>query len=193
MTVDGTRTEPAKWTVAWTLEKFDEDATRRLTEQLGREPTGDDFAAAGVLPFDVVEVADNLLTTAGLTRLMNLLIGAGGQALTATSGRIGVGNSSTAEAVGQTDLQAAAGATNRYFQPFDATYPQVSGGVLTVKSTFGGSDGNFAWAEWGIDIGTPTVAGGTTVSAVLFNRKVAANGTKTSGQSWAFTCTVTIS
>lgn len=185
--------DPAKWTVACTVEKFDADTTRRLAEQLGRQPSGDDFAAAGLAPYDVVHVDGNLLTTAGLTRLMNLLIGAGGQALTATSGRIGVGNSSTAEAVGQTDLQAAAGSSNRYFQPFDATYPQVAAGVLTAKATFASADGNFAWAEWGIDIGTPTVAGGTTVNATLLNRKVAANGTKTAGQAWAFTVTITIS
>jgi hypothetical protein len=42
-------------------------------------------------------------------------------------------------------------------------------------------DANQAWNEWGIDNTTR-----------LLNRKVAANGTKASGQTWQFTVTVTI-
>jgi hypothetical protein len=58
---------------------------------------------------------------------------------------------------------------------------------------FGTADGNFAWQEWGIDIGTATVSSGNTVNAVLLNRKVASNGTKASGQTWTATATITIS
>lgn len=136
-----------------------------------------------------------MLTTAGLNRLTSLLIAGGGQAITNTSARIGFGDDNTAASVGQTDLVAASGSTHRFFSVMDATYPQQANGVLTVKTTVGSADGNFTagWQEWGIDVGTPSVSNGTTVNALLVNRKVASLGTKASGASWAFTGTVTIS
>lgn len=76
----------------------------------------------------------------------------------------------------------------------DATYPSTSGAVLTARSTFGSANGNFAWNEFGIDIGTPTVTAGTTVNAVLFNHKTSiAQGTKASGLTWTATATITFS
>ncbi len=136
-----------------------------------------------------------MLTTAGLNRITSLIIAGGGQALTNTSGRIGVGDDNTAASVGQTDLVAAAGSTHRFFSVLDATYPQQANGVLTTKATFGSADGNFTagWQEYGVDIGTPTVSNGTTVNALLLNRKVSSLGTKSSGSSWAFTSTLTLS
>ncbi|MDF2143542.1 hypothetical protein [Knoellia sp. p5-6-4] len=38
----------------------------------------------------------------------------------------------------------------------NATYPSTSGAVLTARSTFGSAEGNFAWNEFGTDIGTLT-------------------------------------
>lgn len=178
-----------RWRPKLEVDKFTDDAVMLLARRLGRTPTGTELIES-VLPREHLEVAGNLLTTAGLNRLTSLLIGAGGQALTNTATRIGVGNSATAEAVGQTDLQAAAGAANRQFKVMDATYPQQANGVVTARSTFATGEANFVWAEWGLDIGTPTVADGTTVNAVLLNRKVQAMGTKASG-SWVATATVT--
>lgn len=144
-------------------------------------------------PYETITKVGNLLTTAGLTRITALIIAGGGQGLSNLATRIGVGNSSTAAAVGQTDLQAAAGASNRYFMTQDATYPQASGGVITAKATFGTADGNFTWAEWCLDIGTPTVTAGTTVNATMLNRAVQALGTKTSAGTWVATATITLS
>jgi hypothetical protein len=151
---------------------------------------GDDLTRA---PYDVISAVGNLLTTAGLTRITSLIIAGGGQGLTNTATRIGVGNSNTAAAVGQTDLQASAGASNRYFMTQDATYPQASAGVITAKATFGTADGNFQWQEWCLDIGTPTVTAGTTVNACMVNRAVQALGTKTSAGTWVATATITLS
>lgn len=188
----------ASWSPLVTVEKYDDDQTAWVIERLAEErlavpprPLGDDFTRLRVRPYEVVEKAGNLLTTAGLGRLTSLLIGAGGQAATNTATRLGVGNSATAAAVGQTDLQASAGSSNRQFQVMDATYPQQSAGVVTVKSTFATGEANFVWNEWGIDIGTPTVAAGTTVAALLLNRAVQSLGTKVSG-SWVLTATITI-
>lgn len=182
-----------KGTTHWKIDRWDEEQTRWVASRTGLlTPKARDFERFNVRPYDVSEVDGNLITTAGLTRLTSLLTAGGGQAITNTSARIGVGNGAGTAAVGDTDLSASAGSANRWFQIMDATFPQTSGGVLTLKSTFASADGNFAWNEFGIDIGTPTVSSGNTVAAVLFNHKTSiAQGTKASGQSWAATATVT--
>lgn len=185
-----------QWRSATLVEKYSADQVGYATLKLGHEPAGHELEAIfGGIPEDGVHVdyESNLLTTAGLSRITSLIIAGGGQGATATSARLGVGDSSTAALVGDTDLGAAAGSTHRQFKVMDATYPQQSNGVLTFRSTFASGDANFAWAEWGVDIGTPTVADGTTVSALLLNHKIAAQGTKASGSSWVLTATITLS
>jgi hypothetical protein len=191
-----TRAERGRWTVHAHVDKFSQDQTNWVQEHYpirGVPLQHKHFQQFGLTPEDgIVDSPGNLLLTAGLTRLMSLLNGAGGQAMTNTATRLGTGNSSTAEAIGQTDLQAAAGSANRWFQIMDATFPSVATNVLTAKATWATGDGNYVWNEWGLDIGTPTVTSGNTVNANLFNRKVASLGTKTSG-TWVLTVTVTIS
>lgn len=189
------RHEGVQWKSSSTVEKFSPDQVVYATALLGHEPTGTELLALVGTPEDgiVIDPTSNLLTTAGLGRITSLIIGGGGQAATATAARVGVGNSSTAASAGQTDLQASSGAGNRQFNTMEATYPQASAGVLTFKASYASGEALFAWAEWGIDIGTPTVSAGTTVNALLLNRKVADNGTKATGSVWAFTVTITLS
>jgi hypothetical protein len=184
--------ETHNWNIDIGVTKWDAEATAWLTRRLGRAPVAADFEAAKVKAYEDNVHHGNLLTTAGLTRITSLIVAGGGQALTNTSGRIGVGNSSTAAAVGQTDLSAAAGSTNRWFNILDATFPTVAAGVITAKATFLSADGNFAWNEFGIDIGTPTVTSANTVNATLLNRAVISQGTKTAGQSWTASATITL-
>ena len=94
---------------------------------------------------------------------------------------IGVGDSSTAFAVGQTDLQAA---TNKLRKAQDAGYPTQAANVLTFRATYGTAEANWAWDEWGVFNAN---SGGT-----MLNRKVESLGTKTSAQSWQITATVTL-
>jgi hypothetical protein len=94
---------------------------------------------------------------------------------------IGVGDSTTAFAASQTDLQAA---TNKLRKAQDATYPQVSTNTLTFRSTFGTSDANFAWQEWAVF--------NASSSGTMLNRKVESLGTKPSSQTWQFTVTLTL-
>lgn len=185
-----------KWTPRATVEKWDADQTDWVKGKTGLvAPRAADFAALKVRPIETIEQEGNLLTTAGLTRISNLIIGTGStQAATNTAARLGTGNGAGTAAVGDTDLSASAGSTNRWFQIMDATFPSVSAGVITFKATFASADGNYAWNEWGIDIGTPTVTSGNTVAATLLNHKTSASlGTKTAGSSWAFTATITLS
>lgn len=172
----------------WLVERYDEDATAWLTRKLGRAPIGADFATARIGSYRTTDVFGNLITNAGWTRLMNLLTNQGAtQALDATHARIGAGNGSTAEAYTDTDLSAAAGSANRWFQLVSGA-GTLGTRTLSFSASFGTADGNFAWAEFGIDFGT---ASGNTVTAPLFNRKVSSQGTKASGQTWTATATIT--
>lgn len=122
----------------------------------------------------------------GLTNAMRDFIAQDviGEAVTEFSNanaHIGVGDSATAFAATQTDLQAA---SNKLRKAMEATYPQRSTNVLTFRSLFATGDANFAWAEWGV---FNAAAAGT-----MFNRKVEALGTKTSAQSWQITVTLTV-
>jgi len=184
--------EPLRWTINAHVDKFDQAAVDAVKEKLGlgfREPTGDElleWASA----YESLDVPGNLLTTAGLNRITSLIIAGGGQAWDATHTRIGVGDSSTAANVADTDLGAAAGSSHRQFVVADSTYPQQSNGVITIRATFTTGLANFAWAEWCIDNGT---GNGTTVTAAMCNHKITALGTKTSAASWVFTITITLS
>lgn len=171
---------------AW-VDKYDAAELARLGLQ---HCTADQLAAEGIkAAWSGLWDEGNLSLNAGIARLGSLLIGGGGQAYDGTHTRLGVGNGTTAVVNTDTDLSAAAGSTNRWFNLADATYPSFASQTLTVKSTFASGDGNFAWNEWGIDNGT---ANANTVTAPLLNRKVPASslGTKGSGASWAFTVTI---
>jgi hypothetical protein len=190
MSVDG-----IKWVPLAHVDKYSPEQVKWVQGKTGiLEPQGIDFQTLDMTPEDgVFESLGNQLTNAGLTRITSLINAAGGQGLTNTATRIGVGNGTTAFASTDTDLSAVAGSSNRYFMTMDATYPSTSVGVITARATFGVSDGNFNWQEWGLDIGTPTVTAGTTVNATLINRKVPGSmGTKASGASWVFTVTITL-
>jgi hypothetical protein len=148
-----------------------------------------DAAYAADQPYETSVADGNLVTTAGWGRITTLVNAGTGNLIASTTARVGAGNGSTAAAVGDTDLSAAAGSSNRWFQTCTVTVP--SSNVLQFVAVFASADGNFAWNEWGIDIGTATVSSAATVNAVLLNRKVASNGTKASGQTWTATATIT--
>jgi hypothetical protein len=98
-----------------------------------------------------------------------------------SNARLCTGDSATAEAVEQTDLQAA---TNKLRKGMDATYPTRSGNVLTFRATFSTSEANWTWNEWAI---ANAASGGQ-----IMQRKVQSPGTKGSGSTWQATATVTV-
>ena len=132
-----------------------------------------------VKPEEVVEVTGNILVTAGIASLLNLLTGAGDTAFSNANAYTGVGDSTTGSSVGQTDLQAA---TNKLRKAMNATYPALSAPTIQFQSTFGSSEGNYVWNEVGI---FNAAAAGT-----MLNRAVQSLGTKTSGSSWSLTTTL---
>lgn len=182
-------------TTIWTVDRWDAEQTAWALRHLtGRrdgpgQPIAADFHRLGIRPYLSTVIEGNLITNAGWTRLMNLLTNQSAtQALDATHCRIGVGNSNTAEAYTDTDLGAAAGSANRWFQLVSGA-GTLGTRTLAFSATFGTGDGNFAWNEFGLDFGT---ANGNTVTAPLFNHKAGiAQGTKASGQTWTATATLT--
>jgi hypothetical protein len=180
------------WFAQLGIKRFDEDQTRWAAERLGIvQPTEADFTKLGILPYSESEVLRNLLTTAGIGRIVTLLNAGTGNLIASTTARVGVGNGAGTAAIGDTDLSASAGSANRWFQTCTVTVPS---NVLTFAASFGTADGNFAWNEWGISVGTATVASGNTIgSDILLNHKTSiSQGTKASGQTWSVTATVTI-
>jgi hypothetical protein len=120
------------------------------------------------------------ITDAGRNHLVQSAIGAGVTAFNNANSYIGVGDSTTAYAAGQTDLQAS---TNKLRKAMDATYPSGGSNVITFRSTFGTSDANYAWQEWGCF--------NASSAGTMLNRKVESLGTKTSAQTWQFTVVLT--
>ena len=121
------------------------------------------------------------LTNAARDLIAQALIGEAFTSFSNANARLGVGDSSTAFAAAQTDLQAS---TNKLRKAMEAAYPSRVGNALTFRSIFGTSEANFTWNEWGV---FNAASGGT-----MLNRVVASLGTKTSAQSWQFTVTVTV-
>ncbi|MHB1176070.1 MAG: hypothetical protein ACYCZJ_13205 [Sulfuriferula sp.] len=121
------------------------------------------------------------MTTAYRDYIASVTTGGAVTAFNNANSYLGVGDSTTAFAAAQTDLQAA---TNKLRKAMEATYPTLATNVITFRSLFGTADANFAWAEWGVF--------NAATAGTMMSRKVDALGTKTSAQSWQLTATITI-
>jgi len=159
------RTEQMVWRPRVVVEKWDADQVADLL-RAGREQDGPGFQATaeafhrfGIRPVETAQDEGNLVTNAGLARAASLLIAGGGQALSVGAVRIGVGNGSGTAAATDTDLSAAAGSTNRWFQPANSS--TVTDDTIAVSAIFATGNGNFLWNEWGFDVAAPTVTAGS--------------------------------
>lgn len=152
----------------------------KTTWHIWRYKNDDDWLESRVNPFtacyDYSLINGNIMLQEGAETIINAFTGlASITTYNNTNARIGVGDSSTAESASQTGLQG----TTTTFKAMDTGYPLKSGtGNTTVEfqSVFGSSEGNHAWNEF-------TVDNGSTANKNL-NRKVSAQGTKASGQTW---------
>lgn len=182
--------EAGRGTTLWHFERFDADAVRWAARRLGDEPRLlADFRRLRVGSYETTEHLGNLITNVGYSRIGNLVTNQGAtQAFDATHTRIGAGNGVTAVAYADTDLSAAAGATNRFFELVSGAATIGGARTWVWTAVFASADGNFAWNEFGIDQGT---ANGTTVTAPLLNHALSSQGTKAAGQVWTATATIT--
>lgn len=177
--------ESAVGSTLWQCEKWSEEACDYVRSRLGLDKIlgvcSSELRRIVGPAEELIVIEGNLLLNEGIQALLDLTIGAGGAAFSNANARIGVGDSATAEAATQTDLQAA---TNKTYKAMNATYPQRAAQTLTFQADFLSADANYVWNEWVIDNGAG--AGKT------LNRKVASLGTKTTG-TWTMSGTVTIS
>lgn len=120
------------------------------------------------------------LTNAGAILAAQCLMNDSATFLNSSNSHLGVGDSSTAFAAAQTDLQAA---SNKLRKAMESGYPTRASGALTFRSLFGTSEANFAWNEW--------ASFNASSSGTMVTRKVESLGTKTNTQSWQLTATVT--
>lgn len=158
--------ESAKLTKRWTIRKYADDAAYHAGK-----------------PFAIDTFDENLLLNEGITVALQLIGGIAATAFSNANAFLGVGDSAAAEAATQTALQAA---TNKLYKAMEAGYPSVSGQTITWRSVFTGTEANFAWNEF-------TVANGNSDTSTNLNRKVSAQGTKTSGQTWTLDLAITLS
>lgn len=128
-------------------------------------------------------VPKNLLCKNGLNNLWKLLATTGGTQYANANAYLGVGTSATAANIADTALGAGA-----VYKAMDVSYPAISGTnteTCTWRATYGVSDANQAWAEFGIFT--------SNAGANMLNHVISAQGTKTSGQTWQLDMAITLS
>ncbi len=123
------------------------------------------------------------LTNVGRDHFAVDLVGASVTEFNNANAHLGVGDSTTAFAKTDTDLQAA---SNKFRRPMEASFPDVPSAVnaITFRSLFATGEANFAWEEWGVFNGL--------AANTMLSRKVESLGTKTSAQSFQLTVTITV-
>jgi hypothetical protein len=131
--------------------------------------------------YGISQIPGNLTLNEGLNLVTTLVCGGTGTPWNNTNAYIGVGDSTTIEDVAQTGLLAP---TNKLYVAVSQGYPIFgTSQQATWQAVFGPSQANYGWNEF-------TLANGNSNSAANLNRKVSAQGTKQSGQTWVLTLTV---
>jgi hypothetical protein len=178
--------EKIQWHAHWTIRKFVGDFPGMTPEEI---------MAAGVKPYETLEVDGNCLLNDGINNILTpALIGGSYTAINTTNGCIGVGNGTTAAAATQTALQG----SSCQWVIVTSTSGTGSSQQLVLQASFGSSYGNFAWSE--ISAASTTTPGSLPSSATtppstahILNRLVSSMGTKSSGSTWTATLTITFS
>ena len=164
--------ESAKWFCRFRLLKYRED----IEGYRGSEP---EFTRR-FQPYEVIEGEGNCLLNGGIDEMWDLITGDSANHFNSAGAQIGVGDSSTAAAAAQTDLQAA---SNKTYKAMDSGYPTSTTQKATFRASFGAGDANYAWNEWVVKQST---------SGKCLNRKVDSMGTK-SGGTWTLELSITLS
>lgn len=149
----------------WTIEKFSSD---------------EDFAAGK--SYDKVNIDGNCLCNEGINEINKLIAGTGGAQYSNALANLVVGTGSGAAAA--TDTEATFTAPVK--KTMDTSFPTYgTSQKITWQSTYASGDANQAWGEFGVL--------NAASSGKLLNRKVSAQGTKVSGQTWVLTLEITLS
>lgn len=92
------------------------------------------------------------------------------------------GGGGAASLISPTETDLAGG--SKTYKEMEGGFPTSNAQKVTMKSSFGSADANYAWEEWVIKQST---------SAKCINRKVSSMGTKASGSTWTLEVTITLS
>lgn len=134
------------------------------------------------------------LTNDGTTAIASFLLGDG--AVTVfdnTNAALGVGDDNTAFSANQSQLQAEANSTDSLRKGMNSGYPDRdpdsdgSNNLTRYQVTFGTSEANFSWLEWGVFNDTSSGAG------TMLCRIVEDLGTKTNASKWVLEVDLTVS
>jgi hypothetical protein len=121
------------------------------------------------------------LLNSGRDLIANLLVGGVDLPCNHANAVLGVGDSSAVYNKTQTNLQAI---TNKTYKAMDPTFPTLAENIMTFQATFGPTDANYDWNEWGVF--------NALSAGIMLNRKVAFLGTKTSEQTWVLQAILTV-
>jgi hypothetical protein len=135
--------EKGNWDCKFRLEKRKGDINK-LNSALGRK-----VFQKIVKPYEVIEGEDNCLLNTGIDEIWDLVTGAVSGAthiFDNAAATIGVGDSATAAAASQTDLQSVG---NKTYKGMEGWFPTSTTQKVTLKSSFGSSEANYVWNEWG--------------------------------------------
>jgi hypothetical protein len=207
--ITGAGAEFASARTDFRVDRWDADQTRwvknRIVAPPGWEPQKRHFAQLNVAPYQTtVDYDCNLVTTAGWAALLGSIGGTSiGTKFGSAAGRIGVGTSSAAATGANTYLGGDTGSAST------TSYYQLCGAAPTITTTGTGADldictmvfvasfasgvANFAWNEFGTDNAAASgvylngLAGGP---YVFLNHGISAQSTKTAGQTWTATETI---
>jgi hypothetical protein len=186
VSVEVPQLQVVRWNFSWYAEKWSEEACAFVRKALGLDAKA---AVSSEMLRKFIgkaeedrEIPGNLLLNEGIAEMLDLMAGEGSPtAFNQANARVGVGDSSTAAAATQTDLQAA---TNKTYKGMNGTYPTRTAQTMDWQADFTSGEANYAWQEWVIDNGA--------AAAKTLNRKVESLGTKSTG-TWTLTGSVTIS
>jgi hypothetical protein len=174
--------EKVSWKANWTIYNWGQDSNDEIADFL--QSGGSIQQAMGMFEVTpkIETIQNNLALNEGLQELIDIVCGLGTPTKWDNAhAYLGVGDSDTAEAAAQTGLQAA---TNKTFKSMDTGYPVRSDQSVEWRATFSSSDANYAWEEY-------TVVNAATDDGKNLNRKVASKGTKTSGETWTLSLSIT--
>lgn len=181
--------EPAQWQCDFTIAKYNVASIMSPVEidrYINR--MGMSAQQLGIDAYETRDYHGNALVYGGASAIWERLKGTGVTAFDNSNAYLGVGDSTTAVASDQTDLQAS---TNKFRKAMEATFPTHTDGTslqshaqMVYKSSYSTAQANFAWNEWALF--------NASTSGRMLNRRVFSGGTKTSSDTWTLTVTFTL-
>lgn len=173
-------------TAQWKIERWNSEEDKAAGRKYSVEECLKFFGIGeqiSVINQELLPGEGNALVNSGINQLWTILCSSGGTKFDNTNAYLGVGDSSAAENATYTDLQAA---TNKLRKAMNGGYPTYGSSQQAIwQSDFGSGDQNYAWEEFAVF--------NASAAGTMLNRKVSAQGTKTTGQTWRLTLTITLS